>query len=241
MNIVCIVQARTGSTRLPGKVLKKICGKTVLEHVIDRLKRVKNINKIVIATTIKKQDDTIVEIAKKSLVGYFRGSEEDVLSRYYYAARENEAGIVIRITSDCPLIDSDVTEKTINFYLSNNYDYVSNTYVRTFPRGLDTEVFSFSLLEKAFKETTKRIYREHVTSYFWNNPQNFLIGCYKSQINYSKYRLTLDTEQDFKLIKIIYEKLYYKNNNFGLKETVNLLEENRELFKLNSKIKQKEI
>ncbi|MBV4416553.1 cytidylyltransferase domain-containing protein [Clostridium tyrobutyricum] len=240
-NIVCIVQARIGSTRLPGKVLKKICGKTVLEHDIDRLKRVKNIDKIVIATTTLEKDNAIVEEAKKLNITYFRGSEEDVLSRYYYAAKENNADIIVRVTSDCPLIDSEITARTIDFYLSNDYDYVSNTYVQTFPRGLDTEVFSFYFLKKAFKETTKKIYREHVTSYFWKNPEKFLIGCYRNQVDYSKYRLTLDTEQDFKLIKVIYEKLYYKNNNFGLNEIISLLQNNKELVELNGMIKQKKM
>ncbi|MBP2033800.1 spore coat polysaccharide biosynthesis protein SpsF [Clostridium algifaecis] len=243
MNVVCIMQARTGSTRLPGKVLKKICSKTVLEHDIDRLKRVKNIDKIVIATTTLEKDNAIVEEAKRLDVAYFRGSEEDVLSRYYYAAKENNTDVVVRVTSDCPLIDSEVTEKTVQYYIDNRdkYDYVSNTYERTFPRGFDTEIFSFKLLERAFKETNKKIYREHVTTYFWKNPRIFKIGCYKSDVDYSKYRLTLDTEEDFKLIKTIYDNLYYKNECFGFKAIIELFKNNSELYDINKMIEQKNI
>src|SRR3712207_317315 len=127
MKVVCIIQARTGSTRLPGKILKKICDKTVLEHDIERIKRIKNIDEIVIATTDKTQDDLIVNEALKLNIKYFRGSENDVLSRYYYAAKKYNADIIVRVTSDCPLIDSKVSEETINYYLNNKFDYVSNT------------------------------------------------------------------------------------------------------------------
>lgn len=241
MKVVCIMQARTGSTRLPGKVLKKICGKTVLEHDIDRLRRIKNIDEIVIATTDKEKDDEIVDEALMLGVKYFRGSEEDVLSRYYYAAKEYKADVVVRVTSDCPLIDSHVSEETINLYLNNRYDYVNNTYEATFPRGFDTEVFSFNLLEKAFKETKENIYREHVTTYFWKNPEIFSIGCYKNDVDYSAYRLTLDTEQDLELITIIYDKLYNKNKYFGLKEIVELFKNNSELYNINKMIEQKKM
>ncbi|MEL5865097.1 glycosyltransferase family protein, partial [Clostridium cochlearium] len=195
MKIVCIVQARVGSTRLPGKVLKKICGKTVLEHDIDRLRRIKNIDEIIIATTTLEKDNAIVKECERLGVKCFRGSEEDVLSRYYYAAKENNADVVVRVTSDCPLIDSYVSEKTINYYLNNKYDYVSNTIDRTYPRGLDTEVFSFKVLEMAFKEAVSLRDKEHVTSYIWNNPQIFKLAQYKNHKDYSHLRWTLDTEE----------------------------------------------
>lgn len=241
MKVVCIIQARTGSTRLPGKILKKICDKTVLEHDIERIKRIKNIDEIVIATTDKTQDDLIVNEALRLNIKYFRGSENDVLSRYYYAAKKYNADIIVRVTSDCPLIDSKVSEETINYYLNNKFDYVSNTYERTFPRGLDTEVFSFKLLEKAFKETKDQIYREHVTTYFWKNPNIFSIGCYKSDVNYSKYRLTLDTKQDLKLIKKIYYSLYKKDKYFTLYDIIDLLNNNEELTEINNMIEQKKV
>jgi spore coat polysaccharide biosynthesis protein SpsF len=244
MNIVCVVQARTGSTRLPGKVLKKICGKTVLQHVIDRLKKVKNMDKIVIATTLLEKDNAIVEEAERLNVHHFRGSEPDVLSRYYYAARENSADVVVRITSDCPLIDNEVTEKVIQYYADNNskYDYVSNTIDRTYPRGLDTEVFSFNALEKAFNEAESERDREHVTPYIWDNPKMFKIYQYKNKVNYSNLRWTLDTMKDFELISGIYDKLYsQKGNKFNMNDILNLYKKYPELAKVNESIMQKEI
>ena len=195
MNIVCIVQARVGSTRLPEKVLKKICGKTVLELDINRLRKIKNINEIIIATTTLERDNKIVEECKKINVKFFRGSEENVLERYYYAAKENNADIVVRITSDCPLIDSKISEEIIQFYLDNieRYDYISNTIDRTYPRGLDTEVFSFKSLEKSIKEATLDRDKEHVTPYIWDNPKKLRVGQYKNKIDYSTLRWTLDT------------------------------------------------
>jgi spore coat polysaccharide biosynthesis protein SpsF len=244
MNIVCIVQARTGSTRLPGKVLKKICGKTVLEHVIDRLKRVKNIDKIVVATTLLERDNAIVEEAERLNVYYFKGSERDVLSRYYYAAKENSTDVVVRVTSDCPLISNEVTEKVIQYYLDNNfkYDYVSNTIDRTYPRGLDTEVFSFNALERAFNEAKSERDREHVTPYIWDNPKMFKVYQYKNKINYSNLRWTLDTMEDFQLISSIYDKLYFqKGNKFNMNDILDLYKKYPELVKINEDIVQKQI
>lgn len=243
MNIVCIVQARMGSTRLPGKVLKKICGKTVLEHDIDRLKRVKNINSIVIATTTLGKDNIIVDEANRLGVKYYRGSENDVLSRYYYAAKENNADIIVRVTSDCPLIDSNITERTIQYYIDNikEYDYVSNTLDRTYPRGLDTEVFGFKVLEKAFKKADSERDREHVTPYIWDNPNVFKLGCFRNNVNYSEYRWTLDTEKDFQLINRIYELLYYCNNEFCMEDILDLYLIYPELKKINIGIEQESI
>lgn len=244
MNIVCIMQARIGSTRLPGKVIKKICGKTVLEHDIDRLKRVKNINKIVIATTSLEKDNVIVEEADRLKVSYYRGSEEDVLSRYYYAAKENNADIVVRVTSDCPLIDSEVTEKIIQYYLDNSqkYDYVSNTIDRTYPRGLDTEVFSFKSLQRAFNEAENQSEREHVTPYIWRNTELFKLAQCKNDIDYSSLRWTLDTVEDFELINKIYMSLYSeKMEYFDMKDILCLYKKHPELYEINNNIEQKKL
>ncbi|ERK28533.1 cytidylyltransferase domain-containing protein [Clostridium intestinale] len=241
MNIVCIVQARVGSTRLPRKVLKKICGKTILEHDIDRLKRVKNIDKIVIATTTEKKDIEIVNETNRLGITCFRGSEKDVLSRYYYAAKENNADIVVRITSDCPLLDCRITENTINYYLENSYDYVSNTLERTLPRGLDTEVFSFNILEKAFNEAILDRDREHVTSYIYTSKDKFSLGSYRFSKDYSNHRWTLDTEEDFNFISCIYNELYKKNKYFDMNDILNLLNRRADLLAINKDINQKEI
>ncbi|BFN05018.1 cytidylyltransferase domain-containing protein [Clostridium tetani] len=242
MKVVCIVQARIGSTRLPGKVLKKICGKTVLEHDIDRLRKIKNIDEIIIATTILEKDNAIVKECERLGVKYFRGSEEDVLSRYYYAAKENNADIVVRVTSDCPLIDSGVSEKIIQYYLDNinKYDYVSNTIERTYPRGLDTEVFSLKALEKAFNESKLQRDREHVTPYIWSNSDIFKLYHYKNDKDYSELRWTLDTKEDYRLISSIYENFRNKKC-FSMHEIIKLLERNPEIKYINRYVQQKEI
>ncbi|AWZ48175.1 acylneuraminate cytidylyltransferase [Clostridiaceae bacterium 14S0207] len=244
MKVVCIIQARYGSTRLPGKVLKQICGKSILQHDIERIKLVKSINEIIVATSNLTRDDIIEAEVKKCGISVSRGSEEDVLSRYYYAAKQNKADIVVRITSDCPLIDMDITNDIIKLYLNNfkTCDYVSNTLERTFPRGLDVEVFSFDVLEKAFNESVLLRDREHVTPYIWDNPEKFRIKQFKGDINYSDLRWTVDTKEDFDLVKTIYEKLYpSKNNLFGMKEILDLYKYYPELREINGTILQKKI
>lgn len=237
------MQARIGSSRLPGKVLKKISGKTVLEHDIDRLKRVNNIDEIVIATTVKEGDSKIVDEANKLGVKFFRGSEDDVLSRYYFAAKENNADVVVRVTSDCPLLDSEVTEEIIKYYLDNytKYDYVSNTLDRTYPRGLDTEVFSFKALEKAYNEAKEKFQREHVTPFIWDKNGDFSTFQFKKYEDNSNLRLTLDTDEDLELIKEVYSELYDTNNDFGLKEILELFKRRPGLTEINRGIEQKKI
>lgn len=243
MKVVCIVQARVGSTRLPGKVLKKICGKTVLEHDINRLKLVANIDEIVIATTVEKQDDKIVDEAKRLGVKYFRGSEEDVLSRYYYAAKENNADLVIRVTSDCPCLDyviiKDMIDMFIYKYCNEDVDYLNNVIDRTFPRGYDVEIFSFRALEEAFNKAYKKYEREHVTPYLYDINNGFKIVSYKNSKDYSKYRLTLDTYEDLQVISTIYDSLFYSKGYFLLSDVVDFLEKNQDIAKINQEIRQK--
>ncbi|WP_409068650.1 cytidylyltransferase domain-containing protein [Clostridium sp. FAM 1755] len=243
MNVVCIVQARVGSTRLPEKVLKKICGKTVLEHDIDRLKQVKNLNKIVIATTTLDEDSKIEKLVAKLGIDCFRGSSEDVLSRYYFAAKKYKADVIVRVTSDCPLIDYNTSDRIIQYYLDNldKYDYASNTIERTYPRGLDTEVFSFEALEKSYNKAKKQYEREHVTPYIYENIDKFRIIQYKNENNYSNYRWTLDTEEDYKLINTIYNSLYKENQLFSFNDILKFIDKNPHLIKINGHIQQKKL
>ncbi|HHV71415.1 MAG TPA: NTP transferase domain-containing protein [Clostridia bacterium] len=240
---VAIIQARMGSTRLPGKVMLDLCGKTVLEHVIERVKRVKNIDQIVIATTELERDDLIVKEAEKCWVGYYRGSEDDVLRRYYYAAKENQAEIVVRITSDCPLIDPNITNEIIEFYKTHDYDLVTNAGIdekeRTYPRGLDTEVFSFEILEEAFLKADQPYQREHVTPYIYENCKN--IYYYKNDVDYSQYRWTLDTEEDYKLIETIYKYLYPQNTDFAFDDILKIIKKYPHLAKINAHVEQKKV
>ncbi|MBN1057660.1 acylneuraminate cytidylyltransferase [Clostridium botulinum] len=243
MKVVCIIQARMGSSRLPGKVLKSICDKTILEHDINRVKLSSNIHEIVVATTTNCEDDRIVEEAKRLGVNYFRGSEKDVLSRYYFAAKKSNADIVIRITSDCPCLDYKILSNMINMYLdkSSNVDYMNNTIERTYPRGYDIEIFSFAALEKAFINAKEDYEREHVTPYLYDLNNKFRILSYKNSKDYSKYRVTLDTEEDFKVIKAIYQELYTSNEYFLLEDVIKYLERNPQIVKINESIEQKKL
>lgn len=243
MKTVAIIQARMGSTRLPGKILKEIMGKTVLQHVVERVQQVESIDEIVIATTTHAQDDVVVQAAIDYGVAYFRGSQDDVLERYYLAAKENKANVVVRITSDCPLIDPKVTDEIIKFFNKENYDIVTNAssdlIQRTYPRGLDTEVFAFHQLERAFKGANKNYQREHVTPYIYENSSR--IFYYKNTVDYSKYRWTVDTEDDFRLITEIYHHLYQGKHDFYLSDIVKLLEQYPELAQINAHIEQKKM
>lgn len=245
MKVVCLVQARVGSTRLPSKVLKEICGKTILHHEIDRLKKCKEIDEIVIATTDKEDDDKIVNEAKKLSVKYFRGSENDVLSRFYYAAKENNADIVVRVTSDCPCIDFEILDKMLIYfkekYKEKQVDYLSNTIKRTYPRGYDIEIFTFSALEKSYINAEKEYEREHVTPYIYDKTNNFLKLSFENKEDYSKYRVTLDTIEDFIVIKNIFENLYYKNPYFKLNDVVQYLNNNLHIVDINKHIEQKKL
>lgn len=237
-----IIQARTGSTRLPNKIIKKIGDKTVLEHVIERVKQTKRIDDIVIATTNEETDDIIVDYAKKNKVNYYRGSEEDVLARYYEAAKKFNSDTVVRITSDCPVIDPYIIDLLIEFYQKHNYDILTNAgpdvSQRTYPRGLDTEVFSYKALEKAYINASEKYQREHVTPYMYENFNNYV---YKSDKDYSYHRWTLDTQEDFELIKKIFEHLYKGKHDFYLKDILNLFDNNPLLYEINQHISQKKI
>ena len=243
MKIVAIIQARMGSTRLSGKVMKDLFGKTVLSHVIERVNQSELVNDIIIATTENENDDVIEEEALKCGAKVFRGSESDVLSRYYNAAKDNHADVIVRITSDCPLIDPVIMDKIIDCYIQNTYDIVSNASSdltkRTYPRGLDTEVFSFGELEKAFLSAKESYQREHVTPYIYENAKQ--VYYYMNDINYSKYRWTLDTEEDWQFITKVYEHLYREKHNFYLKETIDLMCKYPDLYNINKHVEQKKI
>lgn len=243
MKVVCIIQARVGSSRLPGKVLKEICGKTVLEHDVNRLKLVSNIDEIVIATTVEKQDEKIVDEAVRLKVKYFRGSENDVLSRYYFAAKEHNADIVIRVTSDCPCLDYKILKDMIDKYLEE-YDesnYMSNTVERSYPRGYDVEIFSFKALQEAYNNAKKNYEREHVTPYIYNLNNNFKILSYRNFEDYSNYRVTLDTKEDFEVINVLYENLFETKGYFLLEDVVGFLNDNPQIVEINKKVEQKKL
>ena len=240
MKKVCIVQTRMGSTRLPGKVMKDLCGKPVIWHVIDRLKRCNNIDLIVIATTTNEQDNIIEEYVKAlddEKIKIYRGSEDDVLTRYFEAAERENADLIIRITSDCPLIDPEITDRIIEVALKSQ-TYTSNVGLRTFPRGFDTEVFTFQLLKDAFENAETAVEREHVTPYIKEKTKDVAVNISNIK-DYSLHRWTLDTEEDYTLIRKIYEKLWPNNPEFLFKDILDLFEKKPELFQINAHIQQK--
>lgn len=241
MTVTAIIQARMGSSRLPGKILKEVNGKALLLHQIERLRQSTMINQLIVATTTESIDDEIVTLCETNGILFYRGSENDVLERYYKAWENFGGNTVVRLTSDCPLIDPKVVDETINYYKNNQFDYVSNTIERTFPRGLDTEVFSSNALKIIYEEASLARDREHVTAYMYTNPTKFKIGSYKGATDYSKYRWTVDTEEDFQLIKNIFEAYHGNENQLNLLNVVQLMEENPQWFYINDFIEQKKI
>ena len=206
--ISVIIQARLGSTRLPGKVLKKIDGKNpLLFYVLSQLSHSKLINEIIVATTILEQDDEIVEYLEKLNVKYFRGNPYDVLDRYYNCAKKFSLDKIIRITADNPLIDPLIVDKMISVFNSDNYDFVTNCFPRTYPYGTEVEIFTFSALEKIHKIAKDPTEREHVTKYFYNNSKNFKIFNVENNENLSHFKWTVDTDADFKLVSQLISKI----------------------------------
>jgi spore coat polysaccharide biosynthesis protein SpsF len=243
MKTVIIVQARMTSTRLPGKVMKQVLGKPLLEYQLERLQRSKLADQIVIATTTNQTDKPIVELCNVLSVACFRGSEDDVLSRYYGAATAHQADVVVRVTSDCPLIDPQVIDRVIDYYLQNQslYDYVSNSLERTYPRGMDTEVFSLSVLQEAFREAIAQPDREHVTPFIHLQPERYRLGHVTYSEDCSHHRWTVDTPEDFELIQRILKALYTQNACFTLEECLSLLHQNSNWSLINSNIQQKQV
>lgn len=243
MKVGIIVQARMGSTRLTGKVMKDLCGKPVIQHVIERLKQSKKADEIIIATTTLKQDDIIEDQAFELGVKSYRGSEGDVLSRYYHAARDNTLDIIVRITADCPLADPFIIDDLINVLMQSDYNLVANVSPdlsqRTFPRGLDAEVFTFGILEFAFDNAGEDYQREHVTPFIYERSDKICI--YKNSTDYSKYRWTLDTEDDLRLIKTIYDYLYKGKHDFYFADVLRLFEIIPELAGINAHVEQKKL
>ncbi|MGG1552417.1 cytidylyltransferase domain-containing protein [Paenibacillus ferrarius] len=243
MNVVTIIQARMGSTRLPGKVLKNLADSSVLSHVVQRCKAIRNSSSVVIATTTEKEDARIVEEADRLDINCYRGSEHDVLSRYYEAAEKYEADVIVRVTSDCPMLDPEISGDTIQHFLEqDNIDYCSNVGVRKFPRGLDTEVISFKALSKAYHRASKVYEREHVCPFIIENPTEFKVVQYQPIVpDYSLYRWTLDTEEDYKFIQEVYKHLYSRERLFSWEEAIQLMKDYPHLPMINAHIEQKSL
>jgi len=237
--ITVLIQAKTGSRRLPKKVLAEIEGKQMIWHVINRVKKIKSIQQIALITTKKKNDRILLDLAQKNDIIGFSGEELDVLDRHYQCAKKVNADPIIRITSDCPLIDPYLVEEILQFFLKNNYDYVSNVMPPTYPDGLDTEIFTFKTLEKAANEAKLISEREHVTTYISKNPNKFKLYNYKNNEDLSHLRWTVDRDVDLEFVKQIYSKMKPRTI-FSMNDTLKIIKKNPKLLEINKNIERNE-
>ncbi|KKM12354.1 spore coat protein [Clostridiales bacterium PH28_bin88] len=232
--ILAILQARASSSRFPGKVLKPILGVPMLIRQIERVQRAKLIEKLVVATSDDVSDDPIERLCRENGITCFKGKLDDVLERFYQAAKPRHPGHIVRLTGDCPLADPYLIDQAIDFHMQGNYDYTSNTLEPTYPDGLDVEVFRFSCLEQAWQEAQLPSQREHVTPFLYRQPGRFKIGSYKNNVDLSHLRWTVDEPLDLKLVTKVYEALYPSNPNFATSDILAFLDENPELKVINT-------
>jgi spore coat polysaccharide biosynthesis protein SpsF (cytidylyltransferase family) len=238
MTTVAIVQARMNSTRLPGKMMRDLSGKSVIHHVLSRVKQSQLIDNIVLATTTNKEDIVLLsEAAKCGGINLFTGDEKDVLARYYNAALLYKADVIVRITGDCPVIDPDVIDSVITLQYNSCVGYASNVRPPTYPDGLDVEVFSMNALALAYNNADSTKSREHVTPYMWRN------GIYakcnlRNKEDLSEYRLTLDEEEDLIFLNELLK--HFNNDNYRLKDIMNVIYKNPKLLTINNKFKRNE-
>jgi spore coat polysaccharide biosynthesis protein SpsF len=232
MKTVALIQARMSSSRLPGKVLQDIAGQPMLWHVVHRAQRVKSIDSVAVITSTSAEDDIIETLCKGKGIPYFRGSLEDVLDRYYQATIHFKADVVVRLTADCPLLDPKIIEQVVRTFHENSFDYVANILEVTYPDGLDTEVFSFKSLERAWREARLKSEREHVTVYILKHPELFRLGSVKQEEDLSSWRWTVDTPADLEFVRAIHR--FIKDKEFGMEEIAKLLKEHPELLEMNA-------
>jgi spore coat polysaccharide biosynthesis protein SpsF (cytidylyltransferase family) len=234
VKVVAIIQARMSSSRLPGKVLMPLANKPVLAHIVERLSYCKMIDKIVVATTNEVSDDLVADYCDNNNIDCYRGSLEDVLDRYYQTAKIHHADPIVRITGDCPVIDPVVVDAVITGYLSGEYDCYG--LGGEFPDGLDCTVFSFSAIERAWKEAKLQSEREHVGPYIENNPHLFRNGALELFQGLSQQRWTLDELNDYELLSKIFNELYRLDSPFLTHEILQFIQNNPDLLAINSKI-----
>ena len=241
MKIIAIVQARMGSERLLGKVIKPIIGKPMILHVLDRLSQSKYVNEVILATSIEDKELPLVNIVSAAGYKVFRGEEDNVLKRYIDANREYGGDVIVRVTGDCPMIDPQIVDNVISYYLIYNYDYVRLDVPDTFIRGFDVEVFSKDALEVTYKEVNtdnEEWYKEHVTLYMYRNQEKFKVGYVKGEELYNKdYRLCVDTSEDLEMVSKIYEN--FGDEYIGAKDVVEFLDKSKDIAKINANVMQK--
>ena len=220
--ILAILQARMSSSRLPGKVLKKVRNKALLEIQVSRLSQSKYIDKLVLATSLDASDNLIFDMCEKNKIECFRGDLNNVLDRYYKCAKQYNPSHVVRVTGDCPIIDYQIVDKVIKSHLDSGSDYTSNTINPTFPDGLDIEIMKYNVLCDIWKKSTLFSEKEHVTQYIYNNKSCFKLNSYTNKIDYSDLRWTVDNPEDFTVVGYIIEQLYFENPDFSWEEVLEL-------------------
>jgi spore coat polysaccharide biosynthesis protein SpsF len=236
--VVAIIQARLGSTRLPGKVLKPLAGQPMLARVVERTRRAKFLHETAVATTIATQDDPLAELCQSRGWPSTRGSESDLLDRYHAAALVHRADAVVRITSDCPLIDPGLIDRVVEAFFQGEFDYASNTMEpRTFPRGLDVEVIGFEALERAWREDTNPEWREHTTPYIYRHPDRFRLRPVRNNRDLSFYRWTVDTPEDYEFVRRVYE--HFGHDRFLWTDVLKALDEHPDWVEINRHVQQK--
>jgi spore coat polysaccharide biosynthesis protein SpsF len=241
-NIVAIVQARMSATRLPGKVLKEIQGKPMLWYVVERTHKASTVNQVVVATTTDPTDDPVAEFSKAQGYPFYRGSMQDVLDRYYQAAIEHNADVIVRITADCPLIDPGLIDLTVRALFEHKVDFATNRlpppFTRTYPIGLDVEVCTFKALEKAWKEASSPHEREHVMPYLYEKTNRFKVWQVNHPLDYGKLRWTVDTPADLDVVRKIFEH-FSGQLDFNWLDILELYQKSPEMFRSNEEIVQK--
>jgi spore coat polysaccharide biosynthesis protein SpsF len=233
--LAAIIQARIASNRLPGKVLKEVLGRPILLYQLEQLKGVSQIEQIIVATTTSRKDDPIVELCKRESVAYFRGSEDDVLKRFYQTALHYKVDTIVRLTADCPLIDPAAVKMAIESFVNGQYDYV---YLGpTFAEGICCDIFSFRALEIAYTRAELESEREHVTPFIHHHPELFKIKALENKTDDSKYRFVVDRAEDFEVVKAIIESLYCENSGpLQANEIKQFLDNNPSIFQKNAHI-----
>jgi spore coat polysaccharide biosynthesis protein SpsF len=233
------VQARMGSTRLPGKALLDIEGRSMLARVIERTRRARTIDRVIVATTTKAQDDPLAARARELAVEVYRGDEDDVLDRYYQAARHHALDVVVRITSDCPLLDPELVDRVVRPLLdpSSSVDYSANTLHRTYPRGLDIEAVPFATLERVWREARSTHERAHVFPYIYEHPDQFSMAGIADAVDRSQMRWTVDTEEDLIFVREVCRALGARD--FTWLDVLQVIEARPELLRINARVRQK--
>jgi spore coat polysaccharide biosynthesis protein SpsF (cytidylyltransferase family) len=238
--ILGILQARTSSSRLPGKVLLPILGQPMLALQLARLARCREIDRLIVATSTDRSDDALTELCQRLDVACYRGSLDDVLDRFFQAAKPYQPQHVVRLTGDCPLTDPALIDELILFHIAQDNDYTSNCHEPSLPDGLDAEVMRMSALETAWREAHLPSEREHVTPYLRKHPDRFRIGSWKHPIDLSHHRWTVDEPEDFLFVSAVYEALYPNDPAFGMQEVLTLMAHQPQLKGINARFRRNE-